>query len=109
MNFNANYRHQGLWSWNDELFASKFIEGGEDECWTENTFSQAPPGALFGARLEFPDGIIKRQMVQSRRIQAMRYFGDIRGLRVKHTCKDPQCLNYRHFELLPTTRKAQQG
>jgi len=109
MNFNENYRRQGLWSWNDELFQSKFKEGAEDECWTANTFTQAPPGALFGARLLYPDGEIKRQMVQSRRIQAMRYFGDIVGLQVRHTCREPQCLNYRHFELLPTTRKVTQG
>jgi len=109
MNFNSNYRQQGLWAWNDELFATKFREGAEDECWTENTFSQGPQGALFGARLQYPDGKTKRQMVQARRIQAQRYLGDIRGLQVRHTCGEPQCLNFRHFSLEPTTRKVQQG
>jgi len=109
MNFKSNYRQQGLWAWNDELFATKFAQGAMDECWTENTFSQGPQGALFGARLEYPDGTIKRQMVQARRIQAQRYLGDIRGLQVRHTCGSKQCMNYQHFELLQTTRKVQQG
>lgn len=109
MNFNHDYHQVGLWSWNDELFVSKFIEGKPDECWTTNHFTQSPYGPLFGARLYNSQGKTHRQMIQARRVQAMRQWGDIVGQQVTHTCGCKTCLNPAHLELKPSRLKVHQG
>lgn len=109
MRFGHDYNKQGLWAWNDELFMSKLTPGAEDECWLTHTFPQSPYGPLFGARLTRPDGTTRRQMTQARRVQAMRYFGDIVGKQIKHTCGCNDCLNPHHMAILPSRLKVHQG
>lgn len=110
MNFKQGYHKQGLWTWNEEIFLSKLTEGAEDECWINHTFPQSPGGPLFGARLiDEESGRTRRQMTQARRVQAMRYFGDIVGQQIRHTCNNSQCMNPKHFRFEPTRVKRKQG
>jgi len=109
MRYGHNYLQQGLWAWNDELFMSKLTPGQDDECWLTHTFPRTPFGPLFNARLHRPDGTTRRQMTQARRVQAMRYFGDIVGKQVTHTCGCKDCLNPLHLELKPSKSQRHQG
>lgn len=93
-------KEQGLWEWNSTILWSKIIQTDEDSCWAW-IGSKGPQTNLFGGRKAG-----KAQMNQARRFLYMDVFNEsCEDLQIKHTCGNPYCMNWRHFEVKPNQHR----
>jgi hypothetical protein len=94
------YKHVGVWSWNNDILWSKIeVSLNPDECWLWHG-AMSPTGAIFGVR---KNG--KPQMTQARRLVWMSENNeDVTPHRITMKCRCQSCLNPNHFELKPNLR-----
>ena len=90
----------GDWEWNSTVFWSKIVKTDDESCWAW-LGSVGPQTNLFGARKSGA-----AQMTQARRILFRDVFGeDCDDKQIKHTCGNPFCMNWQHFDVKPNQRK----
>ena len=97
----AGLRKQvGVWEWNSTILWSKIVQTDADSCW-QWLGSRGPQTNLFGGRKAD-----QAQMTQARRILFMDVTGNnADDHQIKHTCGNPYCMNWQHFEVKPNQRK----
>jgi len=90
----------GEWTWNTEVLWKKIVQTGDNDCWAW-IGSRGPQTNLFGVRKSG-----KPQMTQARRILYRDVYNeDCDDLQIKHTCGDPYCMNWHHFDVRPNHRR----
>jgi len=93
-------KQQGLWEWNSTILWSKIVQTDVDSCWAW-LGSRGPQTNLYGGRKAG-----QAQMSQARRFLYMDvYATSADDLQIKHTCGNPYCMNWRHFDVQPNQRK----
>lgn len=91
------------WHWNETNFWTKVIKENDFECWQWQG-AHHPSGGLFGA-YRIKNGALTTQMTQARRISHYIHFGEsIAEFSLKHSCKNPNCVNPYHLEKHPNQR-----
>jgi len=93
-------KQQGDWEWNSTILWSKIVKTDDDSCWAW-TGAKGTQTNLFGGRKSG-----QAQMSQARRFLFMDVFEQsCDDLQITHTCGDPWCMNWHHFESKPNQRK----
>ena len=93
-------RHLAPWLWSSKNFWTKVDKRTATECWNW-TGSNSSTGGLYGIRRMMPDGTIKPQMTQARRVM----FAEVKGYwptrteAIYHICANRLCVNPAHFTL----------
>jgi len=90
----------GSWEWNSTILWSKIVQTDADSCWAW-LGSVGPQTNLFGGRKSG-----QAQMSQARRFLYMDvYATSCDDLQIKHSCGNPFCMNWQHFEVKPNQRR----